>query len=428
MTRELLQVWAMPWAELPESLTFGEIELWDFFKEGANRIKDSGEMLSMALFATCFKDRHDAALTRLTIVQHGETPLSRQGGAENDVIRWAGNAIAFCYLAGAIQNHATRKPKEYLVGCSERFGLICTLIDEDRNVHYSNWNEMGVAALVGQKPIFREPPQIIDKANAPDRLLLEYLAKLGPSKSKAALQKRLKVCFEWFITAWSASPDISHPARFIALMTAFESVIKTGTERAYDMALAAAVLCGWSDFPNTEHVRINGRLVEVSKPVKFIMDYAGYRNAFVHGDELKHGWIYYSVDGKEFEARLVMSLIIYCAVCNLLLNDEGPSESFENEILRGQIRSIEKLLQWKSDVPLSPSSHLEPDRIAVIPNEDGSFFVERRVGLYKVAKEYGQCSSLLEVCRLLRHNGLKDCARQIDRKKVSEFNIPAESR
>jgi hypothetical protein len=208
------------------------------------------------------------------------------------------------------------------------------------------------------RPLFREPPQMSDKFNSPDRLLLKGLASINDNDFASPLWRRLAVCFEWFMMAWTTSPDVSHPARFIALMTSFEALVKEGREDAVTMGLNAVEICGWTALAKTEYYQkkenksIND--IPTNKPHKFVIDYAKLRNSLVHGDLVRYGWIRHAVGKHKFEPRLVMSFVIYSIVLNFLM-DENVFDEFEAAAARSRIDKIINLLHWDTNDSIGTS-------------------------------------------------------------------------
>ncbi|MBX9670074.1 MAG: hypothetical protein K2X93_20910 [Candidatus Obscuribacterales bacterium] len=359
MSQKILQIWIMPWAEFPELMTFGEIEIWDFYKEGPSRIKDTQAMLWLAQLVSCFRNRNGGELTNVAMIQNGQIPFSRQGQDGNFKIRWAGNAIAFAHLIGSIRNLLRQRNASDYSGNSERFQLKCVLIDSDGMVHYSEENAIGMSDVAGKYVLFHEPSQNILKLDTPDRTLLDGLASINDEHQNSALWRQLNVCFEWFAMAWTRSFDVSPPARFVSLMTAFESLVRqTPNDRAPQMAHYTEDLCGWDQLPKTETMTVRTRSIAISKPTRFIIDFAGYRNSFVHGDSLPWGLIRHCLQNQKFDPRQVMSIIIYCIVARLLLR----AGAWKNPILQATVEydldATMKSLLWDTTDTIQESPHL----------------------------------------------------------------------
>ena len=364
MARELLHVWVMPWLELQEPIEFGSISVWDFYKEGPSRVADSQEMLRLAQFVSCFKGANEREMQRIGILQNGGTAFACQEIQDNLKIRWAANAIGFSFLTGALVNRIVTFPEQAFLGSSERFQRMSVVLDEDGGLYYTD-DCKGVDAYAGMdhyRPVFREPPQMSDKFNSPDRLLLKGLAEINDRHFESSIWRRLAVCFEWFMMAWSSSPDVSHPARFIALMTSFESLVKEGREDAVKMGETTLELCDWTDLPKTETIQKKVNKVAtpelVNKAHKFLIDYAGWRNSLVHGDLVKFGLIRHVVGHDRFEPRLVMSFVIYSLVLNLLSREEVFREP-EILIAKLDINKVIRTLRWSTDELIGISPHLD---------------------------------------------------------------------
>lgn len=358
MPRELLHVWLMPWALFPESVEFGSIRIWDFYKEGPARITDSQEMLWLTQLMSCFKDRTGRELTNVAVVQHGTEAFERQGADGNYKVRWAGSAIAFCYLIGIIQNMVLGKTRFDHPGESECFQLMGFAIDEDGMLYYTEARTTGTTALSDKHVSFNEPPHISGRHSAPDRLLMTALARVNDTQQGSDLWNQLGVCFEWFSSTWSSAPEFSIPARFVALMTAFESLARQDiNDRAPAMAEYASTLCDWTSLPTTEQIRRGNATIDANKPMRFIVDFGGYRNSFVHGSRLPHGFIKYCVADKQFGPLEVMSLIIHAMVANLLLQAEFLHD-WEPDIQRHDLKQLVEAMHWDTNEPIQPSPHL----------------------------------------------------------------------
>lgn len=349
LTREVLYVWTMPWAELSENFSFGQIKFWNFYKHAASNVPDSQEMLWLTKTMSCFKDRHDQAITNISVVQNGDIPFEGHSPEGNSKIIWAGNAIAFAHLSASALQRLKTNPENYGIGSSDRFELNHVLIDEDEMLTYSGNNAEGTAYLFGNLPTFREPPHIGLKMEYLDTVLLEGLSALNDKQQDTLPWRKLEVCFEWFALAWSSSPSVSHPARFIALMTAFESLVKVDREGKYDMAFKASALCNWDALPTTETIVLNKIDRDVNKAIKFISDYADHRNAFAHGSSLEHGRIRHIVGEHKYDPRLTMSAVIYAIVLALLLEQEVWGE-FESQIVQSEMQDIVETLKWSTDL------------------------------------------------------------------------------
>lgn len=360
MTRELLHVWLMPWAEFPEIVHFGEIQIWDFYRIGPSMVSDSQEMLWLTQLMSSFRDRFGKQMRNVCVVQNGKFPFEMQNDEANEKIRWAGYAINFAYLLGSIISKLKR-PRGFLTdGQSDRFQLVDVVIDSQGYVHYSEISRSGISNLNGMYYQYNEPPNLISKVDVPDRLLLKALAKINEEGRSTELWRQISICFEWFFTAWTSSPDVSIPARYISLMTCFESLSRIcNTDKLPKMVSYASELCQWADFPNSENRQRKGseKTDKLNKPSKFIYDFADYRNSFVHGDKLPWGRIKYKVPKLEIDPRHVMSLIIYCILANLLLK-KGVFEDLERVLIEKNLKTIAEMLDWNSDQPMLSSPHL----------------------------------------------------------------------
>lgn len=362
MPREMLLIWMMPWAEFPDTLVFGKTEFWDFYREGPAKITDSQEMLWLAQFFSCFRDRNGAEITNFTAVQASPNPFDGLGKGGNEKVRWASNAIAFAYLIGAIKECLAGNLAIESIGNSERFQLMQFQIDEDGNLYYSDAGREGISSVAGKNLLFYEPHQNAHKVNAPDMPLLQALSKVNDTQADSPLWRKLGVCFEWFYTAWTLSSDFSQPARYVALMTAFESLVKENTERAPEMAQNAAKECEFTALPQTEEIVLGGKKpksILATKPEKFIFDFAQYRNTFAHGGELPWGQLKYVNGLRSLDTRLVMSLVIYCIVARRLLSNGGWEEDFEKAEVVADLKNVIEGLQWHTNEKLSASPHIE---------------------------------------------------------------------
>jgi hypothetical protein len=350
----------MPWLELQEPIEFGSIRVWDFYKEGPARIVDSQEMLWLAQLMSGFKGANDKEKQRIGIIQNGDVAFSCQGMEDNSKIRWAANAIGFAFLTGVLASQIKRFPEIAFLGSSEQFSAMSVVLDLDGGVYHTDdyKNVDRYSNMEHHRPLFREPPQMSDKFNSPDRLLLKGLASINDNDFASPLWRRLAVCFEWFMMAWTTSPDVSHPARFIALMTSFEALVKEGREDAVTMGLNAVEICGWTALAKTEYYQkkenksIND--IPTNKPHKFVIDYAKLRNSLVHGDLVRYGWIRHAVGKHKFEPRLVMSFVIYSIVLNFLM-DENVFDEFEAAAARSRIDKIINLLHWDTNDSIGTS-------------------------------------------------------------------------
>lgn len=350
----------MPWLHLQETIEFGSIRIWDFYKEGSTRIVDSREMLWLAQLMSCFKGDNDKEKQRIGIIQNGDVPFSEQDLKDNSKIRWAANAIGFSFLTSVLARQIKLAPEAAYLGSSEQFASMSMVIDAEAGLFYTDNSKDKYSNMEQHRPLFREPPQMSDKLNSPDRLLLKGLASINDKHFESSLWRRLEVCFEWFMMAWTTSPDVSHPARFIALMTSFEALVKEKNENAVSMGLKTIEICGWSDLAKTESYEKKENKAPISiptnKPHKFIIDFAKWRNSLVHGELVRYGWIRHIVGERKFEPRLVMSFVIYSLVLNTLIN-ENLFDEFEAASAKSSIDKILKLLHWDTCEPIDPSTH-----------------------------------------------------------------------
>lgn len=362
MPKEFLLIWLMPWAGFSETLSFGEIQIWDFYKEGPARVPDSQQMLWLAQFVSCFKDSNGSELTSVSIVQIGKKPFGGWGRNGNYQIRWAGAAIAFAHIAGGIRNFLDGRVNAIAIDNSERFQLMQVLIDEDGRLHYSKPGGEGVSDVASKHVLFHEPPQNVFKFGAPDRLLLQGLAKVNDEHGGSDLWRKLQVCFEWFSSAWTLSPDFSIPARFVSLCTSFESLARQSIDdNAVTMAGYASKQCGFSSLPSVGRItfgRKNKTTLQVTKLEQFIYEFAQYRNSFVHGDTLPWGLIKHTIGTHQFDPRQVMSMIIYCLVVQLLLDANVWAEEHEKVKMRHDLQKVIKCLQWHTQEPIGVSPHV----------------------------------------------------------------------
>lgn len=353
----------MPWAEFTETIQFGEIQIWDFYRVGPSMVSDSQEMLWLTQLMSSFQNRFGKQMSNVCVVQNGQRPFEPQSGDANEKIRWAGHAINFAYIVGSILNSMRTSEILESIGQSDRFQLVTAVIDNQGYVHYSEISRSGISNLNGMHYQYNEPPNLISKVNSPDRLLLKGLAKINEEARNTELWRQISICFEWFFTAWTSSPDVSIPARYISLMTSFEALSRNyDTDKLPTMVANASELCQWANFPNIENrKRKNSEKTDnLNKPSKFLYDFADYRNSFVHGDKLPWGRIKYKVPNLESDPRQVMSLIIYCIVANLLLKN-AVFEDLEQGLIEKNLKTIAELLDWNSLQPMLSSPHLDLD-------------------------------------------------------------------
>lgn len=362
MTAErCLYIWLMPWLSHTERIEFGEINVWDFYSEGPKLVPDSSEMLRLAQFVSSFRDRYDHELSNVGIIQLGDIPFDSPSKEYNSKVLWASKAIAFSFLIESITSIVVGG-RNGAVGNSERFQTMQMAIDEENFLHYYYAGLAGASALKGKHIVFREPPQNIDKSASPNKLLMEKLSRINDSHYKSELWNKLDVCFEWFMSCWSESP--SYPARFISLMTAFEALVKQNHSKSPKMAQYVTDLCNWSDLPKTEFHMLRNRPVNFNKPSKFIIQFAQYRNDFVHGSStIPWGWVKYCIAGKQFDPRQTMSLVIYSIVAAQLLKiddlwgSDSVAEDVEKAVLKVALDKVYKALHWNTDEPLEASPH-----------------------------------------------------------------------
>lgn len=359
MPRESILVWLMPWSEFREPIQCGNIEVWDFYKEGPGKITDTQEMLWLAQFISCFRDRNGKELRNVGIIQIGDVPFEGYGRDGNYLIRWAGNAIFFAHMVGTLRSFLTGRANADAIGNSERFQLMSVLIDEDGMLHYANSGALGATEIAGKHVMFHEPPQNGLKLDVPDRLILQGLGKLNESKPGCELWRQLKRCFEWTYTAWTLSEEISPPARFVSLMTAFEALARLDIyDKAPTMARYAATLCKWDILPQIEELPGKGKTPEpATKPEKFIVQFAQYRNSFVHGDTLPWGLIKHVVGSESFDTKHVMSMIIYSMVANILIENDVFEDS-EKAKVENDLKKIVEAFRWDTQEKIEESPHI----------------------------------------------------------------------
>ncbi|HMO19442.1 MAG TPA: hypothetical protein PKC98_00580 [Candidatus Melainabacteria bacterium] len=358
----LLNIWLLPWIEYNKQIEFGEITVWSFETEGQKRIENETDRKRLSLFLSHFRDQNDKEMKDIGIVQFSNTPFSPPTSNDNQKVRWACQAIGFSFLINTIRTRLLEK-NVIGIGSSGRFKPMQMQIDEEGFLHHYYAGTYGVSELRSNSVVFRQPSDIQIKVDAPDYLMMKLLARVNDRLFGSPLWDRLNVCFEWFLTCWSESVDVSYPARFIALMTAFEAVVrKQGTP---SMAKYVTNLCSWDSLPETETHVIDDEITPFNKPGKFIIQFGKYRNNFVHGTgkRLPWGHIKYCIAGKKFDPRQVMSLLIYSAIGSLLVKESklwtvnSEEEDIEQILLKQELKSVVNALHWSTNEPLEDSPH-----------------------------------------------------------------------
>jgi hypothetical protein len=362
MPKKFLLIWLMPWAEFSETLSFGDIQIWNFYKDGPARVQDSQQMLWLAQFISCFRNHNGDELRNVAIVQIGENPFGGWGKNGNYKVRWAANAIAFAHIAGGIRNFLAGSVNAYAIDNSERFQLMQVQIDEEGKLHYSKPGTQGISDVADKHVLFHEPSQNVFKFGVPDRLLLKGLAKINDEQGGTDLWRKLRVCFEWFANGWTLSENLSTPARFVSLSTSFESLAKqTIDDNAVSMAAYAAHRCEFTNLPKVGKITYGRRkktTLTVTKPEQFIFEFAQYRNSFVHGDMLPWGLIKHTIGTHEFDPRQVMSMVIYSLVVRMLLDANAWSIEAERVKMQQDLRNVVKSLQWHTQTKIGLSPHV----------------------------------------------------------------------
>lgn len=357
LSRPLL-VWLMPWAELNENLEFGTINFWDLYTTAKDKIEDDAERAVLQQFASHFKDKKGNRLQNLCIIQASDKPFDSIDDEQSQKIRWAAHAMSFSYIIRSIRDSVINPAEARQIGASERFQTISMAIDEDRFLHYAEFGAVGFSKLDGNHVTFCEPHQIVQKFDVPDRQLLQGLAAINETQFGSELWNRLKICFEWFSMAWAGSTEVSYPARYISLMTSFEALARMDEyDKAPDMATVASELCGWNEFPQKEELILDKECLLVSKPFRFVIDFAKIRNTFVHGSGLKWGLVKYRVGEQEFDQRFVMSMVIYNMVARYLLKEGVWTAECEPFIAQHRLNRVAKALHWNQEDLVKPSPH-----------------------------------------------------------------------
>lgn len=142
-------------------------------------------------------------------------------------------------------------------------------------------------------------------------------------------------------------------------MTAFEALARQDIyDKAPTMADVTSTLCEWTTLPNTETFRFQNQDTSITKPKKFIIDFAGYRNSFVHGDTLPWGLIKHSIGENVFDPRQVMSLVIYSLVARLLLAESIWEDAAKEVKVRHDLKDVLRTLHWDTDEPIQESPHV----------------------------------------------------------------------
>lgn len=360
MSREFLHIWMMPWAKWPDDTAFGDMQVWDLHKELNSRLSDPEESEWLRKLALQFVDRNGRPTEDIAILQFGPVPFDRLNGEQNDKVRWAANAICFCFMVGAIFNR--EENQSFDIGNTERFDLKDLVVDYEGYVHFSEHGDGAICSLDPSITILREPAQNVWKIDVPDRLLLNGLALINDTKQGSKLWRQLEVCFQWFKIGWSKSRDVSEQMRIISLMTAFESLAgKKENNDLYKMVKAANRLCNWKKLPRTESMDNGQKSIPSNKPSRFILDYAIIRNFLVHGSNLNLGQVRHVVEDSHNEPRVVMTMVLYGMVIGYLKKAGVWSDTIELAIMERKLKDITQMFLWDTDKTISPSPHLRAD-------------------------------------------------------------------
>lgn len=400
MTDDYIHLWFLPWADLGETITVGEVVFFDYFKERTSRYSKLQRKALNSFFKQVF-DYNGKPVKSVFIAEYaGEGENDRS--TWNDKVQWAVKALSFSYSINMIINQLVNDTTPQTQPCSERFQSFCVAFF-DGGVLHSDSVSHGWSSIDGGNRKYFPPIKMPLQIGAPDRVLLEALGKVNDFQFESNLWDQLGVCMEWFSNAYTLSPDVSQPVRYVSLMTAFESLIRRHTrEDAIKLGKRLVKLCKWGLLPKTETaIKDDEIVISITKPQKFIIEYAGYRNIFVHGGRLPWGHVEHRVGQSKYDIKSVMSLVIYCIITRLVVAGRDDDDIVAI-LLEKSVTEIVEALNWNNSEPCRPSPHHKADSLSIEKKSDGSYLAKYNVWQYSPAIDTTNYATFNHLTRGLR--------------------------
>lgn len=366
-----LNVWLMPWADIGETISFGDITFWDFHRRPKGKKGTPEFEALMPKLADCFRDRHGnrqpslCVLDDIASLNEGHDPV-----AVNARARWAAKAMAFLYICSAIEHFVCGDAKELSPSCSERFSAQCVSI-VDGFIVESRQHADALSDLNSPSVFYFEPYLLPPTRTYPNRHLLRALARLNDghphyrNKNHRRLWHLFEIVFDWFSNAWTVDPGKNGQTLYVSMMIAFEALTrKDGDEKVYasDLAHRASAFCKWGKLPpkllDTYKGKKGKEIVNhVSEPVKWIIEYAEIRNRMAHGSYVPWGFWNYITPIGEIEPRAAMSVIVQQLVMRHLIESKLFDADDRWYVLKRN-REVMTRLGWGSSKVSSPSPSL----------------------------------------------------------------------
>lgn len=367
-------IWLMPWCDLRENIDFGNIKVWDYFRQPENFLTSANFKRFMPSVADSFKTSRGQSKESLFIIS--DTAQSVDGRSERT--RWAARAILFCYVAGLAESFVLGEIDSLPFMSSERFTPYAVNIVEGLVDDYETGSDM----LISLDSFRRyEPPALAYTCGYPNRVLLSALARLNDGfphllnsdeskqkvKERRKLWLRLETVFDWFANAWTLGRNVNMQTRFISMMIAFEAFARRdgGDLRVIpDLASSVARKCKWTNLGcHTNHTlhrkdkNNEERIEHITEPEMWIHEFAKIRNKLAHGQFAPWGRISFETEDRFINPITAMTMVVNELVYANLL-DAKVLDKDEMDYLKGRRKRIIKALGWtdSSRVTERPSS------------------------------------------------------------------------
>lgn len=330
----------LPWIYYHETISFCGYELWDFYKEGPERVKSTQDMLYLAQFFSCIKDRQGNDVRSVFVA---ELRASRPTSASIKSCAWTVRALAFCfavkYALSCIQDPNVARHSSFE---SERFQLSHYTI-VDGMLYYLSNGVANASECAGKHFRLHQPEFLWTESSAsPHRELMKIFEQFFWEEKKnnfeSELWRRISLALDWYHSAFSGSPELKAQSKIIMLETAIEAITRQKNEDTRKhLCRRADHLCNWKKL---RKLQPSNQSVGYSWLDQFIDG----RNAFVHGgsgDSFK--WSVES-EGRQFHVQLVATIVLVDLIMGIL--EENKYIRQRDSLIRRDINKAYRTLGW----------------------------------------------------------------------------------
>lgn len=289
----LIYVNFMPWLEVSNSITLGNITFWNFSRESEERIKDTKLRKRLARHFKSYRNS-SGSLNSITICSfEGKTFYENLNEKEFNHLREVITAIAFASTIQKIESRIQNSQKHYVPPSMNAFDLMSRRL-EFSSKHYSHVSLSLMDLGMTEGNIFFQKPLAARGDISLGIKWLKYLNAYLNLNDSSMLRNRISRSLEFFRLAQAqddlkdSSLETAFLTRTVLLSTAFESLLNFPFQGKADFF--AEYLNQRFSLKNSRKssrkIRKNKPKVQYSVIAWWAYNFYKLRNSIVHGNNV----------------------------------------------------------------------------------------------------------------------------------------------